>query len=291
MNTLPMRVAHAEVVEVADLTSGMRRIVFGGTGLADYASTGVADEYVRLLFPTDPATRPELPGIAGDHLDYSTIDVGQLRCYTVRAFEPGRVTIDFVVHEGGVAATWARQAAVGQVVGINTPVGLYEPPDGLEWQVLVADSTGLPAAMRIIEQAPAGVRTIAVLEVPDAEHELPVAGAADVRWLHGGNGAAPSALEQVVRSLRRPEGVGYVWVAGEAKVLRDIRMYLRKELALPASAYKIVGYWTEDAEKWRERYDALPESVRAELESMWDSDRDEEEIEDDYERRLSELGL
>src|SRR5690349_196344 len=107
MIELPMRVAHAEVVEVADLTPGMRRIVFGGDGLADYASTGVGDEYVRLLFPTDPGERPTLPGIAGQHLDYSSIDVNQLRCYTVRGFEPGRVTVDFVVHEGGVAASWA----------------------------------------------------------------------------------------------------------------------------------------------------------------------------------------
>lgn len=192
---------------------------------------------------------------------------------------------------GGVAATWARQARVGQVVGINTPVGLYDPPEGLQWQVLVADSTGLPAAMRIIDQSPPSVRTTAVLEVPGSEHRLPVRAGAEVHWLHGGNGVAPSALEQVVRSLRRPDGVGYIWVAGEARVLREIRKYLRKELGLPASAYKIVGYWTEDAERWRERYAALPEATRAELEAMWDSDRDEEDIEDDYEQRLSELGL
>lgn len=293
MIQLPMRVAHAEVVDVVDLSPGMRRIAFGGPGLADYASTGVGDEYVRLLFPADPAERPTLPGIAGDHLDYSTIDVDRLRCYTVRAFDPDRawVTVDFVVHEGGVAATWARQAEVGQVVGINTPVALYDAPEPLDWQVLVADSTGVPAALRLIEQAPAGCRTLAILEVPDAGHELDTPAGAEVRWLHGGNGAAPSALEEVVRSLPRPDGVGYFWVAGEAKVLRGVRKYLRKELGLPASAYKIVGYWTEDADKWRERYDALPEAVRTELESMWDSDRDEEEIEDDYEKRLSELGL
>ena len=52
-----------------------RRIVFGGDGLADYASTGVGDEYVRLLFPADGEERPVLPGIAGKHLDYSTVDL------------------------------------------------------------------------------------------------------------------------------------------------------------------------------------------------------------------------
>ncbi|MBF4161454.1 siderophore-interacting protein [Nocardioides sp. CBS4Y-1] len=286
-----MRVAHAEVVDVTDLTPGMRRVVLGGPGLADYESTGVGDEYVRVLFPRVPQERPALPGILGSHVDYSTIDVGQLRCYTVRAHEPGRVSIDVVLHEGGVAASWARQAAVGQVVVINTPVGLYDPPEDIAWQVLVADHAGVPAALRIMEQS-AHVRTVAVLEVPGPDYVLPTPPAAEVRWLYGGNGAAPSALENVVRALPPSTlGEGYVWVAGETRALRPIRAYLRRELGLPATAYKIVGYWTRGAEEWRERYEALPEDVRRELEAMWESGRDEEEIEDDYELRLDELGL
>ncbi|UUW89183.1 siderophore-interacting protein [Pimelobacter simplex] len=291
---LEMTVHHAEVVAATDLSAGMRRVVFGGSGLDGYRSTGVGDEYIRLLFPVDPAGRPDLPGVVDGNLDYGSIDTDQLRTYTVRDWDDDarRLTVDFVVHEGGVAATWARQAAPGQVIGLNSPTALYSPPAGLEWQVLVADYAGLPAAVRLVETTP-GVRTRLVLEVPDASYELAVPERPDLEvvWIHGGNGHAPSRLEEVVRSLPRPEGVGYVWVAGESKVLRGVRKYLRQELRLPAAAYKTVGYWIEDAERWRERYDALGDDIRAALDAIWEQEGSDEELEDRYEARLAELGL
>jgi NADPH-dependent ferric siderophore reductase len=99
---------------------------------------------------------------------------------------------------------------------------MYDPPAGLQWQFLVADCAGLPAAARLLESAPPAVRTRAVLEVPDAAHHLDLAvpPGVEISWIHGGNGHGPSRLEQVVRSLPRPDGVGYVWVAGETRVAR-----------------------------------------------------------------------
>lgn len=79
--------------------------------------------------------------------------------------------------------------------------------------------------------------------------ELPAHPRAEVTWVYGGNGAVASRLEEIVRSLPRPDSVGYVWVAGETRVLRGVRRYLRHELKLPATAYKVVGYWTEHAEE------------------------------------------
>jgi NADPH-dependent ferric siderophore reductase len=288
-----MAVHHAEVLDAVDLTAGMRRVVFGGEGLAGYRSTGVGDEYIRLLFPTDPDRRPQLPGIVDGNLDYGSIDLDRLRTYTVRHWDAQarRLTVDFVVHEGGVAATWARQATPGQVIGLNTPTALYGPPAGLDWQVLVADYAGLPAAVRLAETTTAATRL--VLEVPGPEHEIDVRArpGLEVVWVHGGNGHAPSRLEEIVRALPRPEGVGYVWVAGESKVLRGVRKHLRHELRLPAAAYKTVGYWIEDAEKWRERYDGLGADTRAALDAIWEKGGDEEDLEDEYEARLAELGL
>lgn len=289
-----MRVHHAEVVSAHDLSPGMRRVVFGGAGLAVYRSTGVGDEYIRLLFPVDPAESPTLPLIEDGNLDYGSIDVDRLRTYTVRDWQPaqGYLTVDFVIHAGGVAASWARQAAPGQVIGVNTPTGMYAPPAALLWQVLVADHAGMPAALRIAETTPE-VRTRLVLEVPSAQHQIEVAARdnLEVVWIHGGNGHAPSRLEEAVRSLSRPDHDGYIWVAGETKVLRGIRKFLRHELRLPATAYKTVGYWIEDAEKWHQQYADLDEGTRAALDAIWEQDEPEEVIEDQYDRRLAELGL
>lgn len=294
---LPMRVFTGHVVRTEDLTRAMRRIVLGGDGLAGYASTGVGDEYVRLIFPTGGATEPVLPTVTGGALDYGSIDLATMRTYTVRDFDPvrGEVTIDFVIHDGGLAAGWARAARPGDRVGINTPDGMYSPPPGLRRQVLVADCAGLPAAARLLETTGAVVRTRLIAEVPDEDHylRLDVPPGSEVTWVHGGNGHGPSRLEDIVRSLPRPEpGVGYLWIAGETRTLRGVRKYLRKELGLPSEAYKTVGYWTDGAERWRARYDALDARIRSSLEALWTAaDADPADIEIQYDERLARLGL
>ncbi len=296
LRELEMRVYRAEVVRIVDLTPSLRRIVFGGTDLKDFETTGVGDEYLRVLMPAAGEAEPVLPEITDGVFDYGAVDLGLLRTYTVRDFDraTGEVTIDFVLHAQGVATTWARAATPGDVVGLNTPTAMYDPPDDLAWQVLVADCAGLPALCRILENTPHGVSNRVVVEVPDEHHhtDLPAHPRVEVTWVHGGNGHRPSHLNEVVRSLARPDDPrGYVWVAGESKALRGVRRYLRRELGLPASAYKAVGYWIEHAEEWQTRYDALDDSTRSTLEALWQQDRAEEEIEEEYDERLAALGL
>lgn len=287
-----------EALRVERLTPGMMRVVFGGAGLEGFASTGVGDEYFRIFFPLEQRAEPTLPFATEDgYWDYPEgVEPAPLRTYTVRRWdaEARELTIDFVVHEGGIAAAWALNAQPGDVVGVNTPRGLYDPPAELAWQLLVADATGLPAALRLAETAPAGVRTRVVIEVSSAEDEqrIDLPDGVELHWVHGGNGHGPTRIEEIVRSAELPSGVGYVWVAGETKATRGIRKLLRHELKLPATQYKIVGYWTENAEQWREKYDNLPEADRARLAAMWDDDtRDEDDIEDEYEAELEKLGL
>jgi NADPH-dependent ferric siderophore reductase len=305
--TVPNNVFRAEVVRTRKLTAGLARITFGGDGLADFLTTGVGDEYLRVFFPhTDDRRSVNLPFPTDNGgWDFPEgVEPAPLRTYTVRAVRPedNEVDIDFVIHDGGVAAAWALRAEPGDVVGLNSPNGLYEPPEDLTWQLLVADQTGLPAVSRLLENIPAGVRTRVLLEVPDADHilELPKpAGDAsvEVEWFFSGNGHGPSEVADLLRSALTAgelaaglEG-GYIWVAGETKALRDVRKFLRKEHRLPATRYKVIGYWTFDAEAWRARYAALDEEVRKDLMVMWQSDRDEEEIEDEYVERLEKLGL
>lgn len=291
------RIHRIVVTSVRRLTPGMVRIEFAGD-LGDFASTGVGDEYVRLFLPGPGQTEPTMPIPTDD--GYWTFPDGAepapVRCYTIRGWDAdsGRLVIDFVVHDGGVAAAWALRAAPGDVLATNTPRGLYEPAADIAWRLLVADATGLPAALRLLEQPLPGVRTRAVLEVagPDDRQPVDLPPGADLQWVYGGNGHGPSRLDQIVRGAEFPAGPGYVWVAGEAAATRKVRKYLRRELGLPAGAYKIVGYWTEDAEAWRRRYDELPEETQAALAAMWsDTTRDEEEIEDEYIEELERLGL
>lgn len=294
---LPMRFYTAEVAATQRLTPGMVRIVFGGADLADFRSTGVGDEYLRIFFPAEGQQTPNLPTISdkGRWTYPDGVERSPMRTYTVREHRPatGEVVIDFVVHDGGVAATWAQRAKKGDVVAINTPTGLYDPPDDLAWQLLLTDSTGLPAVGRILDQCPSQVRTRVIVEVPSEEHQQPLAnhGDIDLVWVYGGNGHGPSQLDEILRSIELPDEPGYVWVAGETAVLRSVRKYLRHERGLPATAYKVIGYWTDLAEAWTKKLDGLDEKTRAWLWAVWDTDAPEEEQEDEYVARLESLGL
>jgi NADPH-dependent ferric siderophore reductase len=282
------------------LTPGMVRLTFGGEGLKAFQTTGIGDEYLRLFFPNEETGKLHLPHITED--GRWTYPDGQdaVRCstYTVRRFaqegEDVTIDIDFVVHEGGLASEWAQKAAPGERITINRPRGLYSPPRDYAWQLLVADATGLPALSRILEQTPEHVQSRVFVEVAqkDDEQILPYHAAATVTWLHGcGNGVAASRLEEIVRGVPLPATPGYVWVAGEQKVVRAIRKFVRKELGFPAERYELVGYWIANAEEWEAKWEALDPAIKAQIDAGWDSGRDRETVMDEYIDTLEKHGL
>ncbi|TDT31315.1 siderophore-interacting protein [Naumannella halotolerans] len=294
-----INLVHRCIVQRATrLSPSFLRIVLGGEGLDGFVTSGVGDEYLRIFFPEPGSTEPVLPAPSGDRgWEYPDgVTPSPMRTYTVRAWDETRreLTIDFVVHDGGIAATWALRAKPGDVVGVNTPHPLYDAPEGIGWQLLVADATGLPAAARLVELAPPGVRTRVVLEVSDEADRvaIDVPAGIDLHLVLGGNGHGPSQLGAIVEAAALPDGPGYIWVAGEAKTTRAVRKLLRHEKALPNGAYKVMGYWTENAEQWRDRYESLPAATKQHLLDMWsDESRDADEIEDDYIAELERLGL
>ncbi|HKU36107.1 MAG TPA: siderophore-interacting protein [Paenarthrobacter sp.] len=292
-----MRIYRAEVVATRLLTPGMVRITFGGPGLAGFETTGVGDEYLRVFLPDPGDHEARLPISTGDSWDWEAgVKPSAMRTYTVRSVDAaaGTVDIDFVVHDGGLAASWAQRAQVGDVVGLNSPTGLYEPPGELQWQILLADATGLPAVARLLELTPPGIRTRVLIELEDPSHqqELNLGAGTEVAWIHGGNGHSQSRLDEVLRSMELPGGVGYIWVAGEAKVLRSIRKYLRHEKKLTPESYKLIGYWTDKSEAWEERWENLDAETRRWFDELWsDEKRDREEIVDLQDAKFELLGL
>lgn len=280
------------------LTPGMIRLTFGGPGLAKFRSTGIGDEYLRLFFPNEKTGRLHLPHITEDGRWTYPDGQAAIRCstYTVRRYRPdaGELDIDFVVHAGGLASEWALRAQPGDCITLNNPHGLYRPPADTAWQLLVADATGLPALSRLLEQTPRHVQSRVFIEVARIEDEqaLPAHPGATVTWLHrSGNGVAPSRMEEVVRAVPLPQTPGYIWAAGEQKVVRAIRKFVRRELQYPAERYELVGYWIANGEDWDARWEALDPAVRARIDAAWDSGRDREEVRDEYEATLEKFGL
>ncbi|MDQ1135907.1 NADPH-dependent ferric siderophore reductase [Microbacterium sp. SORGH_AS 1204] len=296
-----MKIHRGIVSKTTALSPTLVRVTLVGPEMADFASTGIGDEYVRVFFPHgDDPTNVSLPVPVGDWWETPPgAPEAPMRTYTISGVRPalGEVDIDFVLHDAGVAGPWAARAQPGHVLGLNAPTGLYSPPADITWQVLVADLTGLPAVARLVADTPPGVRTRVVLEIAHEDDRIPLVHGpdAEVTWVVGGNGRGPSALGALVRGVvdrRLPLDEGYVWVAGETIALREVRRYLRKDLSLPASRFKVVGYWTPIA-AWSEKYAALPDSVHKELDEIWATraDAEPEDVQLQYEEHLGRLGL
>ncbi|MDA3146892.1 hypothetical protein JSO19_05815 [Leucobacter sp. UCMA 4100] len=50
---------------------------------------------------------------------------------------------------------------------------------------------------------------------------------------------------------------------------RRVRTHLRKTLAFPAANTHLVGYWTDNEEAWRDRFDALDAATHARLDTLY----------------------
>ncbi|MBE2317163.1 siderophore-interacting protein [Solirubrobacter sp. CPCC 204708] len=250
--------------------------------------TEVSPHMLRLTFAV-PGCRPtERPddwlmlffGEPGDH--------SLRRNYTVRAVRPEveELDIDFALHEGGLAATWARTAEPGDELVWSAAEGGYVLPEDAEWQLLVGDLTALPAIGRMLAQARPGVQTTVVLEIEDPADRQDWETDADVRWLHG-----TCCLNEIVRTFPEPDGPGYIWMAGQTQIVRDARRYLRHERGVDKARYSLTGYWMPRSEEWLERYKPHAEELSAIWERGEAEGLDEEELMDEYEAALERAGL
>lgn len=210
----------ADVLRCDPFTPHLVRLVLGGAGLAEFASTGVPDEWVGLVVPGQ----------------------FQSRYYTVRSWDGAELVLDVVVHDTGLVTEWASDDPVGDRVTVTEPKGSFAMPDDARWLLLVGDLTALPAMARIAEQHAASVPTRLHAEVPDDPAALAtyLPEAAATRWLPM---EGESRLAAVVESLDWPEGEGYFWMAGESAQMRAIRKHLMRVRRLPSTAYDVMGYW------------------------------------------------
>ncbi|WP_297006082.1 siderophore-interacting protein [uncultured Corynebacterium sp.] len=274
------RVHRAEVLAVTRVGAAMVRVTLGGPDMTDYPTTGVGDEWIRVFFPDAPADPVRLPELEGRGWTYADgIEPSEMRAYTVRAWRPGEIDVDFVVHGNGVATTWATTVDPGGEVGITPPVDAYTRPDTATRQILLCDEPGLPAALRIAEEAPAGMPSVLVCEVRADGYEVaPTRDDVECLWLHGsGNGVAESRLPGVLVGMEITEKDA-VWAATETRTSREIRKIMRRDKGLARGAATTMGYWIHDSEQWRAAYDALGPDFADKVCAVFDSDRDEDEM-------------
>ncbi len=208
----------------------MRRIWLGGDDLEPDFPLGElgASDHVKLV-PPDPGTgRVELPPPDGPR--------PAMRDYTIRRFDPvaKELALDFVLHSHGPAGRWALGAVPGAEVGVLGPRGSQIFPGSVSDYLIVVDETGLPAAERFLEELPASV-AVRVLVIGGSPRPLGDERPVKVTWL-------PSA-EGLLDTVGDVPSDVFVWAAGEADVMREVRAYLRDDQRVDRERLSIHGYW------------------------------------------------
>jgi len=234
----PIGARRVRVVARQQLTPNMLRLTLGGPALAGF-HTYQADDHIKIVFADPDGTRRDPVPNAEDALDWPR-PLPPTRKYTIRRYDAvaHEIDLDFALHEGGLASTWAVSAKVGDEVTIAGPPGAKAFPHHYDHYVFAVDDTALPAVARWLEEAPADVSAHVVAEVGDAaERAYPLASrdSVSVTWLVR---EGDSMLAETVRSLRLPAGRTFLFAAGEAGDVKPLRTWGQDHVdAL------VTGYW------------------------------------------------
>lgn len=230
------------VARVERLPPSMVRIVLCGAELGGFTSTGF-DDHIKLFFPEDGAPAPAMRDFTPRHYDAAA----------------GELWIDFFLHAGGPAATWAAHAAPGQMLEIGGPKGsAVIALDGIDTHVLVGDETAVPAIGRRLEELPSTTRALVLIEV-DAGAARPTLGSRaslEVAWAERRSPPGGPPGQNLIDALRRlefPPGHTFVWVAAESRAARAIRTHLRDERGFGKHWIKAAGYWQQGTAGTHER--------------------------------------
>ncbi|RZT36475.1 siderophore-interacting protein [Cupriavidus agavae] len=246
----PLRMRLLKVVRTRQVSPQLLRVTLGGDDLADFVSASF-DDHLKVFFPAPGAAQPVLPQVGPDGI---TFPEGQprpeARDYTPRRYdaEARELDIEFVLHGDGPASGWAAQAQPGQYLGVGGPRGSFVIPEAFDWHLLIGDDTALPAIGRRVEELGPDARVIVVAEVGDASARIPLAtgGRAEVHWVYRGGQPEGSQLLPALRTLTLPGGEGcegYVWAAGEAAAMREVRQYLVAERGIDKKRIRASAYW------------------------------------------------
>jgi NADPH-dependent ferric siderophore reductase len=210
------------------LTPRMRRFGFTSPDLHDFVSAS-HDDHVKLFFPGANAGKP------------------CMRDFTPRRFDRNSRTllIDFALHDAGPATQWATSARVGDVLEIGGPKGSTVVPDDFDWYLLIGDETALPAIGRRVEELRAGVPVAGfVLTEAGETYDVHTKAAWTPHWIaRNASSDDASLLRAALADHALPKGDGFVWIAAEASIAREIRSYIVDSLGHPRQWIRAAGYW------------------------------------------------
>jgi NADPH-dependent ferric siderophore reductase len=267
-----------EVVRIAQFVPRYRRITLTCDRFGEIGELNSHTCTARLFFPRAGSEAVILPSFEADpettfrHVTNYIGPIGEVtRVWTMRYLdrERGEADFDFFMREGsGLGLDWAKRAKVGDRIGLMlTKSGGSTPGEGFDRQILFADEAAIPHVSVMLRCLPASVRMTVILEIGDADDEQALASDADVEviWVHRGEAEAGTTdhLKSALQAYGRPEGRFFVQGFGEARLITEIRRFLRDEWGLDHRSCRVSGFWrrgkdlTEAARIGYARVDAM----------------------------------
>ena len=215
------------------------RIVFTSPDLVGFSSQGF-DDHVKVFFPPENGDFVR-PSVTDDGIVWGEGPRPISRDYTPLAFDAARheLTLDFYIHDGGVASSWADKAVVGDTLLIGGPRGSLVIRTDYAFQLYICDESGLPAVRRRLLSLPEHISPVVLVNSHHAQtHEyLSEFEHARVEWLDS------ESIASVVRTLEFPETDYFVWVTGEGHDVKQLSDELLENRGLDGDYVRAVAYW------------------------------------------------
>lgn len=228
---LPLKLRKIIVLSVENITPNMVRITFGGSELQDFDSPS-PDDHVKLFFPSKSGEEPAK------------------RDYTPRAFSRinQNLVIDFALHEGGVASSWAAGAKEGDEIQVGGPRGSQLIKGQIDHWFLIGDETALPAIGRRVEALNGKQKAYTLVSIPDARDTQSFI--TDGTWLGEWFVRSHDLSSAETPILERLENFNFsdrtfFWIAGEASFVKSIKQFLVSEKGCSPDWIKASGYWKQ----------------------------------------------
>jgi NADPH-dependent ferric siderophore reductase len=218
-----------EVTEVLAITPTMRRIRCTAPGLADLSYQPGQD--FMLAVPVSDGTFFR-------------------RRYTIRSLNRAAPTVDIdvVLHGDGPGSAWAASAQPGGRIEAIGPRGKVVVDHDADWHLFAGDDSAIPASLAMAESLSTPDEAVVVLEVDGAADQQEASTtdgrAIPVHWLHraAADPAAGANLVAAVGRVALPAGRGHAYLAGELKVVAELRATLL-ERGLGADQISAKPYW------------------------------------------------
>lgn len=219
------------ITGVEQRAEGLVRVAGKVSGDDDFAAWALPNPTIRISLGEQPAEFAGIPGAP------STTS----RVYTLAEVDVDNrvIEVDLVKHgESSAAMRWLNSLAIGDEVAIAGPRPHRVPTDAPS-RYLLADSSALPAAARILRTMDFDGPSHLIAAVPEDEFALVET------ELAGRNitlQRVDTALSEAFAALDVP-ATASVWASGERDDIREIRRRCKHDLGIAPENMQVFGYW------------------------------------------------